>query len=115
MHFLSACLTMKESDNSTNYGSIMIPKARGVRKSLFRVSTSKEREAMNISLPYVGRVIHHRFSLSYVFTFAQLIYLFYSTLIKGLKNKTYPAMDLPVNGESDGESCTLVEDCIRKL
>ena len=30
---------MKESDNTKNLGSIVIPKARGVPKSLFRVST----------------------------------------------------------------------------
>ena len=44
---------MNEGDNSKNYGSMVIPKARGVRKPLFRVSTPKEREDMSISLPYV--------------------------------------------------------------
>ena len=34
---------------------------------------------------------------------------------KGLEDKTYPAMDLLVHGESDGATCILVEDCIRKL
>ena len=34
---------------------------------------------------------------------------------KGLEDKTYPAMDLPVHAESDGASYISVEDCIPKL
>ena len=37
---LTACFTMKEGGNSKNYGSIVIPKARGTQKSLFIVSAS---------------------------------------------------------------------------
>jgi len=32
-----------------------------------------------------------------------------------MEEKTYPAMDLPVYGESDGANFILVEDWIRKL
>ena len=35
--------------------------------------------------------------------------------MKGLEDKTYPAMDLLVHGEFDGASFILVEDCIRML
>ena len=45
---------MKEGDNSKHYGIIVIPKARVIQISLFRVSTPKEREDMSIRLPYVG-------------------------------------------------------------
>ena len=84
----------------------MIPTARGVPKFLFCVSTPKEREDMSISLPCVGK---------------QFITIFFSrfrlcpSCRKGLEDKTYPAIDLPVNGESDSVSCVLVEYCIRKL
>ena len=62
---------------------------------------------MNVSLPYVGWAVRHRFFF--------LHFRLCPACKKGLEDKTYPAMDLPVNGESDGESCILVEDCIRKL
>ena len=52
---------MKESDNTKNLGSTMIPKARGVPNSLFRVSTLKETEDISVSLPCVRRVVHYRF------------------------------------------------------
>ena len=64
--FLSACFTMKEDDTSKNYGSIMIPTARGVRNSLFCVSTPKEREDMSISLPYIGQAVHHYIFLMFL-------------------------------------------------
>ena len=48
---------MKESDNTKTFGSIMIPKARGVPKYLFRVSTPKEMEYISISL----QAVHYRF------------------------------------------------------
>ena len=54
---------MKESDNTKNLGSIMIPKARGVPQSLFRVSTPKETENISVSLPCIGRVVHYHFFL----------------------------------------------------
>ena len=44
VNLLSACFTMKEGGNNKTYGSIVIPKARGVRTSLFCVSTPKEKE-----------------------------------------------------------------------
>ena len=50
---------------------------------------------MSISLPYIGQTVYYFFS--------------------GLEDKIYPAMDLPVYGESDGVSCILVVDCIQKL
>ena len=61
-----------KGDNSRYYGSIVIPKARDFRKSLFLVSTPKVREDMSISFPYVGRAVRHCF-FSHVFTFAQLV------------------------------------------
>ena len=62
---------MKESDNAKNLGSIVIPKARGVPKSLFGVSTLKETENISVavSLPCVGRAVHYRF-FSHLFAFA---------------------------------------------
>ena len=60
---------MKESDNITNLGSIVIPKARGVPKSLFRVSTLNETEDISISLPCVRRAVHYRL-FSRLFAFA---------------------------------------------
>ena len=59
---------MKESDNTKNLGSIVIPKARGVPKSLFRVSTLKETEDISVSLLCIGRAVHYRFfSRSFAF------------------------------------------------
>ena len=55
------CFTMKESDNTKNLGSTVIPKARGVPKSLFRVSTLKETEDISVSLPCVRRAVHYHF------------------------------------------------------
>ena len=100
---------MKRSDNTKNLGSMVIPKARGVPKSLSRVSTPKEMENISVSLPCIGRVVHCRF-FSRSFAFADL-----PGRRKGLKDKMYPAMDLLVHGEFDGASCILVEDCIRML
>ena len=53
---------------------------------------------MSVSLPYVGVTF---------FTFLPL-----PACRKGLVDKTYPTMDVPVNGESDGVNCIFVEDCI---
>ena len=47
----------------------MIPKAREVPESLFRVSTPKETEDMSVSLPCIGQVVHCHF-ISHVFIFA---------------------------------------------
>ena len=100
---------MKESDNTKNLGNIVIPKARGVPKSLFRVSTLKETEDISVSLPCVRRAVHYRFfSRSFAFVDPR-------GRKKGLEDKTYPEMDLLVHGEFDGASCILVEDCIRML
>ena len=52
---------MNESDNTKNLGSIVIPKARGVPKSLFHVSTLKETEDISISLPCIERAVHSIF------------------------------------------------------
>jgi len=51
VNFFRAWFAVKEGSNG---GSIMIPKARGVPKSLFRVSTLKETEYMTVSLPCIG-------------------------------------------------------------
>ena len=60
---------MQESDNTKNLDSIVIPKARGVPKSLFRVSTPKETEDISVSLPCVIQAVHYRFfSRSFSFT-----------------------------------------------
>ena len=90
---------MKKGDNSKGYGSIVIPKAREVQKSLFRVSIAKERKDMSISLPWFVIVLFCFFSC----------FRLYPACREGLEDKTYPAMNSPVNGESDGESCILVE------
>ena len=63
---------------------------------------------MSISLPCVEQVDHHSFVLT-------LPILPGDVCRKGLEDKTYPAMDSPVHGESDDASCILVEDCNRKL
>ena len=99
---------MKEGANGTNLDSIVIPKAIGVCKFLFHVCTSKETKSMSISLPCVGQADHYSF----------VVMLSISPgdgCRKGLEDTTYPAMDLPVHGESDDASYILVEDCNRKL
>ena len=87
-------------------GTIMILKARGVRKSLFCVSAPKETENISISLAHIGQAIYYR-----VFSHFHL----YPDSRKDLEGKTYPAMDSPVHGESDDVTLVLVEDCIHKL
>ena len=52
--FLSACFTVKEGGNGKYLGTIMIPKARGVWKSLICVSAPKETEDVSVSLPHIG-------------------------------------------------------------
>ena len=85
---------------------MVIPKARGGRNSLLHISAPKVREVMGITLSYIGQTVcHHFFSCSRL----------HPACKKGLEDTTYPAMDSPINGESDSESCILVEDCIRKL
>ena len=100
---------MKRSDNTKNLGNIVIPKARGVPNSLSRVSTSKETEDISYSLPCIVRAVHCRF-FSRSFAFIDL-----PGRRKGLKDKTYSAMDLLVHGEFNGASCILIEDRIRML
>ena len=107
-NFLSASFSMKEGANNEILDSIVIPKAIGVCKSLFHVCTPKETKRMSISLPCVEQVDHHSFVLT-------LSILPGDGCRKGLEDKTYPAMDSPVHGESDDASCILVEDCNRKL
>ena len=59
---------MKQSDNTKNLGNIVILKARGVPKSLFRVSTLKETDDISVSLLCVRRTVHYRFfSRSFAF------------------------------------------------
>ena len=91
---------MKEGDKGINLSSIIISKARGVPKSLFCAGTALEREDMSV-------VLDKQFVV---------VFILWSHLCpgcrKGLEDKTYPAIDLPINGESDGVSCILVEDCI---
>ena len=99
---------MKEGTNGKNLDSIVIPKAIGVRQSLFHVCTPKKTKSMSISLPCVGQADHY----SFVFI---LSILPGDGCRKGLEDKTYPAMDLPVRGTSDDASCILVEDCKRTL
>ena len=100
---------MKGSDNTKNFGSIVIPKARGVPKPLSHVSTPKETEDISYSLPCIGRAVHCRF-FSRLFAFADL-----PGRRKDLKDKTLPAMDLHVHAEFDGATCIVVEDCICML
>ena len=56
---------MKEGSNNKKYGSIVIPKARGARKSLFRVGSPKEREDTIVCVRYVGQAVCHRFFLMF--------------------------------------------------
>jgi len=51
---LNTCYSMKKGANKINYGSTVIPKVRGIRKSLFRVSTVKETKDTGVCLPRVG-------------------------------------------------------------
>ena len=61
-NFLKHFFTMKEGDKGINLSSIVIPKARRVfPKSLFLVSTPKEMEDINVSLPCVGWSFHYHF------------------------------------------------------
>ena len=53
---------MKKDSNNKNYGNIVIPKARGARKSLFRVGSPNEGEDIIICLRYVGQAVCHHFS-----------------------------------------------------
>ena len=107
-NFVSASFSMKEGANSKNLDSIVIPKAIGVCTSLFHVCTPKETKSMSISLPCVEQTDHHSFVLT-------LSILPGDGCRKGLEDKTYPAMDLPVHGESDDASCILIEYCSSKL
>ena len=107
-NFLSASFSMKEGANGKNLDSIVIPKARGVFKSLFHFCIPKETKRMSISLPCVGQADHYSFVVT-------LSILPGDGCRKGLEDKTYPAMDLLVHGESDDTSCILVEDCNHKL
>ena len=81
---------MKESANGKNLDSIVIPKAIDICKSLFHVCTPMETKGMNISLPCVGQADHYRF----VLTFSILPG---NGCRKGLEDKTYPAIDLPIH------------------
>ena len=60
-----------------------------------------------VSLPFIGQAVHYCFFL--------MGFCLLPGRSKGLEDNTYPAMDSPVHGETDGVSCILVEDCIRKL
>ena len=93
---------LKEGGNGKYLGSIVIRKARGVWKSLFCVSAPKGTEDMNVSLTCVGQVVTSCFCPC-------------PGCRKGLEDKTYPTMDLPVHVESDGVSCISVKDYICKL
>ena len=88
----------------------MIPKARGVPESFFRVmppiSTLKETEDICLALD-------ERFTIA--FSHVRLPLPLPCGHRKGLEDKIYPAMDLLVHGEFDGASCIVVEDCIRML
>ena len=99
---------MKKSDTTENLGSIVISKARGVPKSLFRVSTPKETEDIT-ALHWMSG------SLSLFLIFVCLRWFDPPGRRKGMEDKTYPAMDLLIHGEFDGASCILVEDYIRTL
>ena len=107
-NFLSASFSMKEGANGKHLDSIMIPKAIGVCKSLFYVCTPKETNSISISLPCVGQADHYSFVLALSISPGD-------GCRKGLEDKTYPAMDSPVHGESDDASCILVEVCNCKL
>ena len=55
--FLCSCFTVKEDVNSTSLDSITFAKTKSL-KSLFCVSVPKGTKDMNVSFPYVGRVVH---------------------------------------------------------
>ena len=100
---------MKKSDNTKNLGSIVIPKARGVPKSLF-VSVLSRRQKISV---LVCLALDVRFTIA--FSHVCLPSVVPRGRRKGLEDKTYLAMDLLVHGEFDGASFILVEDCIRIL
>ena len=64
-NFLSACFTVNEDGNGKYLGTIVILKARGVRKSLFCVSAPKEMEGVNVRLPRVGRAVYYHCFLTF--------------------------------------------------
>jgi len=75
----------------------VIPKARGVRKTLFCVSTPKETKDTGVCLLCVGQ------SFFSSFCFALVVGI-------NMEEKTYSTMDLPVYGEADGANFISVED-----
>ena len=87
---------MKESDNTKNFGSIVIPKARGVPKSCF-VSVLSRRQKISA---LVCLALDKRFTIT--FSHVRLLSPVPRGRRKGLEDKTYPAMDLLVHGEFDG-------------
>ena len=107
-NILSSSFSMKEGANGKYLDSIVIPKEIEVGKSLFHVCTLKETKSMSINLPCVGQTDHYSFVVTLSSSPGD-------GCRKGLEDKTYPAMDSPVHGESDDASCILVEDCNRKL
>jgi len=83
---LKCLLPTKEGANWKNYGSTVIPKARGVRKGLFCVNTTKETKDIGICLPSVEKTGCVNFFLK----FLPLPWL------NNMEEKTYPAMHSPV-------------------
>ena len=61
---------------------------------------------MRVSLPRIGQAVYYHF-LSH--------FCLHPGHRKSLKGKTYPALDFPLHGESNGVNFILVEDCSHKL
>ena len=90
----------------------MIPEARGVPKPLFHVRTPKETEDVSVTIIALDERFTRDHLLSFYFSHFRLHQFALVVYRKGLEDKTYPAMDLLVHGESDGATCILVENCI---
>jgi len=71
-------------------------------KQFVLLHTPKEAKDAGVCLPRVGRVVCEN-CFSQVFAFTLVIKITWT-------KKNYPAMDLPVYGESDGTNFILVED-----
>ena len=100
---------MKESDNTKNLGSIVIPKARGVPKSLFVLVLSRRQKIS--ALVFLALDEWFTIAFSHIHSPSPVP----RGRRKGLEDKTYPAMDLLVHGEFDGASFILVDNCIRMI
>ena len=99
---------MKESDNTKNLGSIMIPKAEFQNLCFVTVLSRRQKISALVCLS-----LDERFTIA--FSHVRSPSPVHRGRRKGQEDKTYPAMDLLVRGEFDGGSFILVEDCIHML